>query len=97
MDRRHIGVEVDLGAPLQVNNIADQEFAALTIASGVPRISIHGLRRRPASCSPLGSPERRVAEAPSVRMFDHPDVYAHVLPGQEREATRKLAALLHRK
>ena len=38
-----------LGAPLQVSNIANREFASLIAASGVPRISIHGLRHTSAS------------------------------------------------
>jgi integrase len=88
-----------LGAPLQVNNIADREFAVLIAASGVPRISIHGLRHTSASLLlaagvPANVVQRRLGHKDVSTTLD---VYAHVLPGQEREATRKLAALLHRK
>jgi integrase len=88
-----------LGTPLAVNNLGEREFAALVAAAGVPRISIHGLRH---TCATLllaaGVPwhvvQRRLGHKDASTTLD---VYSHVLPDQQREAARQLAALLHRK
>jgi integrase len=88
-----------LGTPLAVNNLGEREFAGLVTAAGVSKISIHGLRH---TCATLllaaGVPwhvvQRRLGHNDASTTLD---VYSHVLPDQQRDAARRLAALLHGK
>ncbi len=87
-----------LGDPLQVNNLGEREFAGLITAAGVKPISIHGLRHTCATLLLAASVPPHVVQ----KRLGHKDVtitlntYAHVLPDQQRDAARRLAALLHR-
>jgi integrase len=88
-----------LGTPLAVNNLGEREFSALVTAAGVSKISIHGLRH---TCATLllaaGVPwhvvQKRLGHKDASTTLD---VYSHVLPDQQRDAARRLAALLYRK
>ncbi len=86
------------GTPLQVNNIGERAFASLIKAAGVPRITIHGLRHTSASLMlaagvPSNVVQQRLGHKDIATTLD---VYAHVLPGQQRDAASRLASLLHR-
>jgi len=95
-----IGRTMDtFGLPLQINNLGDREFAALVAAAEVPPISLHGLRH---TCATLllaaGVPSRVVQERLGHKKIETTlSVYAHVLPGQQRDAAKLLSGLLHRK
>jgi integrase len=87
------------GEPLQINNLGEMEFESLIEVAEVPPISLHGLRH---TCATLllaaGVPSRVVQERLGHKKIETTlSVYAHVMPGQQREASRQLAALLHRK
>jgi integrase len=63
----------------------------------VPAISLHGLRH---TCATLllaaGVPSKVVQERLGHRKIETTlEVYAHVLPGQQRDAARRLGALLY--
>jgi integrase len=87
-----------LGLPLDMNNIAERGFDEIVAAAGVARITIHGLRHTCASLLlAAGVPSKVVQERLGHKDISTTlDVYAHVLPGQQRDAARKLAALLFR-
>jgi integrase len=87
-----------LGQPLDVNNIGEREFAELVTAADVPRITIHGLRHTCASLLlSAGVPSKVVQERLGHKDISTTlDVYAHVMPGQQRDAARRLEALLYR-
>lgn len=87
------------GTPLPFNNIGKREFALLVTAAGVRSISIHGLRHTSASLLlaagvPSHVVQKRLGHKDASTTMD---VYAHVLPDQQRDAARLLAAILHRK
>jgi integrase len=87
------------GTPLSVNNIGEREFQALLDAAGLSGVTVHGLRHTSASLllasnTPVNVVQQRLGHKDASTTLD---VYAHVMPGQQREAARKLAALLHRK
>jgi integrase len=91
--RRH---EV-LGLPIAVNNIGERQFASLIQQAGVRRISVHGLRH---TCASLllssGVSPNVVRDRLGHRSVETTlTVYAHCLPGQQQDASRRLAALLH--
>jgi integrase len=93
-----VGTLSVLGQPLQINNLGDREFAALVTSAGVRSISLHGLRH---TCASLvlgaGVPSRVVQERLGHKKIETTlAVYAHVLPGQQRDAARILATVLHR-
>jgi len=86
-----------LGEPLQVNNLGQREYIRLIAAAGVKSIKFHGLRH---TCATLllsaGVPQKVVQERLGHQNIATTlDIYAHVLPSMQREAARKLAALLH--
>ena len=87
------------GTPLGVNNLAERELNALIQAAHVPKISIHGLRHTCASLLLAAGVPSHVVQ----KRLGHKDVsttldiYAHVLPDQQRDAARRLASLLYRR
>jgi integrase len=88
---------VSLGQALQINNLGDKQFATMIANAGVPRISLHGLRH---TCATLllmaGVPSRVVQERLGHKKIETTlSVYAHVLPGQQRDAAKRLATILH--
>ena len=88
-----------LGTPLAVNNIGEREFARLMALAKVPRISVHGLRHTCASLlMAAGVPSKVVQERLGHQKIETTiDIYAHVQPGQQRDAANRLAALLHKR
>jgi len=87
-----------IGQPLQINNLGERELAPLIAAAKVRPISLHGLRH---TCATLllaaGVPSRVVQERLGHKKIETTlTVYGHVLPGQQREAANRLAALLYR-
>jgi integrase len=87
-----------LGQPLQINNLGERELAPLIASAEVPPISLHGLRH---TCATLllaaGVPSRVVQERLGHKKIETTlAVYAHVLPGQQRDAARRLGSLLYR-
>jgi integrase len=87
-----------LGAPLDVNNIADRQFDDLISEAGVRRITVHGLRHTCASLLlSAGVSPNVVRDRLGHRKVETTlTVYAHCLPGQQRDAAMRLASLLHR-
>jgi integrase len=88
-----------LGDPLQANNLGQREFARLVKAAGVRSIKFHGLRHTSATLLPAADvPSKVVQERLGHKKIGTTlDVYAHVLPSMQRDAARRLAALLHRR
>jgi integrase len=87
------------GQPLQVNNLGERELAPLIASAEVPPISLHGLRH---TCATLllaaGVPSRVVQERLGHQKIETTlSVYAHVMPGQQRDAANRLAAVLFRR
>ena len=87
-----------LGQPLQLNNIGEREYARLIKVAKVRRIKFHGLRH---TCATLllqaGTPVHVVSERLGhSKVSMTMEVYAHVLPGMQRDAAATLGALLHR-
>jgi integrase len=86
-----------LGHPLQVNNLGQREFAKLIASAKVKPITLHGLRHTCATLLLLAGVAPQVVQ----QRLGHKKIeitlgiYAHVLPGQQREAARRLSALLH--
>jgi integrase len=88
-----------LGDPLQINNLGEREFEPLISAAKVSPISLHGLRH---TCATLllaaGVPSRVVQERLGHKKIETTlSVYGHVLPGQQRDAARRLGSLLYRR
>lgn len=86
-----------MGQPLQINNLGEREFAPLIAAAEVSPISLHGLRH---TCATLllaaGVPSKVVQERLGHKKIETTlEVYAHVLPGQQRDAARRLGVLLY--
>lgn len=86
-----------LGQPLQVNNLGQREFAKLIAAAKVKPITLHGLRHTCATLLLLaGVPPQVVQQRLGHKKVEITlGIYAHVLPGQQRDAARRLSALLH--
>jgi integrase len=85
-----------LGSPLHRTTIG-AELDRLCRASGVKRITVHGLRHTCATLTLLaGVPAHVVQERlghANVEMTL--SIYSHVLPGQQEDAASRLAMLLH--
>lgn len=86
-----------MGQPLQINSMGERDFAPLIAQAEVPPITIHGLRH---TCATIliaaGVPSRVVQERLGHKKIETTlSVYAHVLPGQQRSAATRLAALLY--
>ena len=86
-----------LGDPLQINNLGQREFVKLIAAAEVRSITLHGLRH---TCATLLLSARVPPNVVQQRLGHKKieitlDIYAHVLPGQQRDAARQLAAMLH--
>jgi integrase len=75
---------------------ASRNFDALVKASGLPKITLHGLRHSWATLALLdGIPAKIVAEVlghSSTRVTE--DVYQHVTPGMQADAVARVATLL---
>lgn len=85
------------GAPLQVNNIAENEFNRLIKAANVKRVKLHGLRH---TCATLLLGAREPVHNVSARLgHKNPTVtltvYAHALPDQQAALARTIGALIH--
>jgi integrase len=87
-----------IGQPVQINTLGERALAPLIDAAQVRPISLHGLRH---TCATLllaaGVPSRVVQERLGHKKIETTlSVYGHVLPGQQRDAARRLASLLYR-
>ena len=97
-DWSHVGRRHDtLGDPLSVNNLGQREFARLVATAGVKPVTLHGLRHTCASlllaaCVPPHVVQQRLGHK---RVETTLSLYAHVLPGQQRDAARQLGSLLY--
>jgi len=89
----------ELGNPLQANNLGQREYARLIRDAGVRRIKFHGLRHTSATLLlDAGVPPKVVQERLGHKQIATTlDIYAHVLPSMQREASERLAAVLHRR
>ena len=99
-DWSNVGRRCDtLGDPLSINNLGQREFAGLIAAAGVKPITLHGLRHTSASLLlSAGVPPHVVQQRLGHKRVEITlDLYAHVLPGQQRDAARKLCALIYRR
>ena len=97
-DWSHVGRKCDtLGDPLSINNLGQREFARLLAAAGVKPITLHGLRHTCASLLlSAGVPPHVVQQRLGHKRVEITlDLYAHVLPGQQRDAARQLGSLLY--
>lgn len=86
-----------IGDPLSVNNLGQREFARLVASAGVKLITLHGLRH---TCATLllaaGVPPHVVQMRLGHKKVQTTlSFYAHVLPGQQREAALQLSAQLY--
>lgn len=86
-----------LGDPLSVNNLGQREFARLIAAAKVKTITIHGLRHTCASLLlSAGVPPNVVQQRLGHKRIEITlSIYAHVLPGQQRDAARRLSSLIY--
>ena len=86
-----------LGQPLSVNNLGPREFSRLITAAKVKPITLHGLRHTCASLLlSAGVPPNVVQQRLGHRRIEITlSIYAHVLPGQQRDAVRRLSSLLY--
>jgi integrase len=87
-----------LGDPLSVNNLGQREFSRLISLAKVKPITLHGLRH---TCASLllsnGVPANVVQERLGHKRIEMTlGIYAHVLPGQQRDAARRLGMVLYR-
>jgi integrase len=92
------GREDSLGLPLQMNNLGQREYARIIKAADVRPIKFHGLRH---TCATLllsaGVPAHVVAQRLGHKRVEITlGIYGHILPSMQRDAARRLAALLHR-
>jgi integrase len=92
------GREASLGLPLQSNNLGQREFAKIIKAANVTPITIHGLRHTSATLLlKAGVPPQVVQRRLGHKRIEITlGIYAHVLPSMQRDAARRLGALLHR-
>lgn len=86
-----------LGDPLAVNNMGQREFARLIAAAKVKTITIHGLRHTSATLLlSAGVPPNVVQQRLGHKRIEMTlGIYAHALPGMQRDAARKLGTLLY--
>ncbi len=85
------------GQPMKPNTVS-RNFDSLVRVAGLPKITLHGLRHSWASLALLdGIPSKVVAEVlghSSTAVTEN--VYMHVTPGMQADATARVAALLRR-
>jgi integrase len=85
------------GAQLSPSTVS-RRFERLAREAGLPRLSLHGLRHTFATLAlKAGIPSKVVAEVlghASARTTE--DIYTHVTPGMQGDATARVAALLTR-
>lgn len=86
-----------LGDPLSINNLGQHEFARLIATAEVKPITLHGLRHTSASLLlaagvPANVVQQRLGH---TRIEMTLSIYAHVLPGQQRDAARRIGSLLY--
>lgn len=84
---------------MSINNLGQREYARLIAAAKVKPITLHGLRHTCASLLlaagvPLNVVQQRLGHK---RIEITLDIYGHVLPGQQRDAARRLSSLLYRR
>ena len=86
-----------LGDPLSINNLGQREYAQLLAVAGVKPITLHGLRHTSATLLlAAGVPPHVVQQRLGHKRVEITlDLYAHVLPGQQRDAARQLGALIY--
>lgn len=91
------GREDSLGLPLQANNLGQREFKRVIEAAEVKRITVHGLRHTSATLLlKAGVPPQVVQQRLGHKRIEMTlGIYAHVLPGMQQDAARRLGALLH--
>jgi integrase len=91
------GREDSMGLPLQANNLGQREFKRVIEAAEVKRITIHGLRHTSATLLlKAGVPPQVVQQRLGHKRIEMTlGIYAHVLPGMQQDAARRLGALLH--
>ena len=97
-DWSNVGRKCDtLGDPLSINNLGQREFARLIATAGVKPITLHGLRHTCASLLlAAGVPPHVVQQRLGHKKVEITlSLYAHVLPGQQRDAARQLGSLLY--
>lgn len=85
-----------LGHPLDSGHLGSGQLARLITVAGVKAITFHGLRHTCASLLlgdgvPVHVVQQRLGHAKAQTTMD---VYAHVLPGMQKEAAAKLGAIL---
>jgi integrase len=86
----------EIGKPIEFSNVRERHFKPLLIALGLPKIRLYDLRH---SCASLllaaGEPVKVVSERLGhCNAFVTLSVYAHVLPGQQKQASDRLDSLL---
>jgi integrase len=87
----------EIGRPLEFSNIRERHFRPLLIALGLPKIRMYDLRHTCASLLlAAGESIKVVSERlghvnPTVTL----NVYCHVLPGMQAQASDRLDSLLH--
>ncbi|HVH28563.1 MAG TPA: site-specific integrase [Vicinamibacterales bacterium] len=88
-----------LGEPLHLNNIGQREFATLSKAAGVRRIKFHGMRHTNATLALADGESPKVVQERlgHKKITTTLDIYAHVLPEQNRAAADRMGARLHGK
>jgi integrase len=86
-----------LGEPLLLNNIGQREFSRLIKASGVRRIKFHGMRHTNATLAIADGENVKVVQERlgHKKVTTTLDIYAHVLPEQNRAAAERIGARLH--
>ena len=97
-DWSHVRRRCDtLGDPLSINNLGQREYARLLAVAGVKPITLHGLRQTSASLLlSAGVPPHVVQQRLGHKRVEITlDLYAHVLPGQQRDAARQLGSLIY--
>lgn len=86
-----------LGDPLSVNNLGQREFGRLIAAANVKPITLHGLHTCASLLLAAGVPPNVVQQRLGHKRIEKImlSIYAHVLPGQQRDAARRLSSLLY--
>jgi len=83
--------------PMAVGSLAERVVHRLISAAKVRRIAFHGLRHTCASLllkanDPMKVVQERLGHKKIAITMD---IYAHVTPGMQQSAARRLGALLH--